>query len=98
MAMVIARSPNSWPSTSRMKTTGRKMATVVAVEANSAPHTCCAPFMEAVCESAPCSRWRTMFSSTTIAASITIPTAKASPASRVGAGIAAELEAADTYL
>ena len=37
MAMVSARSANSCPSTSCRNSTGRKMATVVAVEASKAP-------------------------------------------------------------
>ena len=38
-AMVSARSANSCPSTSLSKSTGRKMATVVRVEATRAVHT-----------------------------------------------------------
>ena len=80
MAIVMARSANSWPSTSRMNKTGRKMATVVAVDASSAPQTWREPCREASVAGRPFSRRRTMFSSTTIAASITMPTAKANPA------------------
>ncbi len=38
-AMVSERSAKSWPSTSFRKMTGRKIATLVAVEASSAPQT-----------------------------------------------------------
>ncbi|MNC23297.1 hypothetical protein D3C77_591000 [compost metagenome] len=38
-AMVSARSANNCPSTSLSKSTGKKMATVVRVEATSAVHT-----------------------------------------------------------
>ena len=93
MAMVRARSANNCPSTSSKNITGIKMATVVAVDAMRAPNTSFVPRWAqssmCVCEfeplfstSAPL-RVLTMFSSTTIAASSTIPTAKASPASEM---------------
>ncbi len=78
--MTTARSPNSCPASSWRKNTGRKIATVVAVDATSAPQTWPAPRSAASKPSRPCSRWRTMFSSTTIAASSTMPVANASPA------------------
>ena len=66
-----------------MNNTGRKIATVVAVDASSAPQTWPEPCSEASVGGNPFSRRRTMFSSTTIAASSTMPTAKASPASEI---------------
>ena len=66
-----------------MKITGRKIATVVAVDASSAPQTCPVPSSAASPISLPFSRRRTMFSSTTMAASSTMPVAKASPASEM---------------
>ena len=39
IAVVIARSPKSWPSMSSRNSTGRNTANVVTVEANSAPTT-----------------------------------------------------------
>ena len=62
---------------------GRKMATVVAVDASSAPHTCSGPMSAASSAAMPRSRSRTMFSSTTMAASRVIPTANARPASEM---------------
>ncbi len=59
------------------------MATVVAVEANRAPCTWWLPCSAACVGLSPCSRNRTMFSATTMAASSTMPTAKASPASEI---------------
>ena len=62
---------------------GMKIATVVAVDARSAPHTWLVPRSLASAGVAPVSRRRTMFSSTTIAASSTMPVAKARPASEI---------------
>ena len=80
MAMVRARSAKSCPSTSWRNRTGRNMATVVAVDANRAPCTWPAPRSAALPGVSPFSRNLTMFSLTTMAASSTMPTAKASPA------------------
>ncbi len=62
---------------------GMKIATVVAVEASRAPHTCDVPLSAASAAASPRSRRRTMFSSTTIAASSTMPVANARPASEM---------------
>ncbi|MFT5134701.1 MAG: hypothetical protein ACI9SC_003182, partial [Gammaproteobacteria bacterium] len=47
--IVMARSENNCPASPCRKTMGKKIATVVAVEANSAPDTCRAPCSEASC-------------------------------------------------
>ena len=95
MAMVRARSANNCPSTSSKNMTGIKIATVVAVDAMRAPNTSFVPRWAqssmCVCEcgslfsisASALLRVLTMFSSTTIAASSTKPTAKASPASEM---------------
>ena len=59
------------------------MATVVAVDASNAPHTWVAPFSAASSDGTLFSLKRTVFSSTTIAPSSTIPIANASPASEI---------------
>ena len=59
------------------------MATVVAVEAKSAPHTWFVPCWAASVGERPFSRKRTMFSNAMMAASRTMPTAKARPASEM---------------
>ena len=59
---------------------GRNMATVVTAEASKAGHTCPVPVIAACLEGMPSSRMRMMFSSTMIAASMTMPTANAMPA------------------
>ena len=79
-AMVMAKSANNCPDTASKKAIGKKIATVVMVEAIKAPHTCVAPFNAAFSGCSPFSRKRTIFSKTTMAASSTIPTAKAKPA------------------
>jgi hypothetical protein len=66
-----------------MKITGTNTATVVRVEATSAPATWRVPRLAASNGILPLSRRRTMFSATTTAASITMPTAKARPASEI---------------
>ena len=81
--MTSARSANSCPDTSFRNMIGRKMTTVVAVDASSAPHTWLLPSVAACSASTPFSRRRTMFSSTTMAASSTMPVANASPASEI---------------
>ena len=83
IAMVSARSAKSWPSTSFRNSTGRKMATVVAVEASRAPCTWPVPLSAAFSGNSPFSRSRTMFSDTTMAASSTMPTANARPAREI---------------
>src|SRR5438309_136097 len=81
--MVSARSPNSWPSTSFRNNTGTNTATVVAVEASSAPATWRAPVLVASSSGVAPSRRRTTLPQTTIAPSTTMPTANASPASEM---------------
>ena len=60
-----------------------KTRTVVKAETNTADHTCCVPWSAASRAVIPFSRWRKIFSSTTIAASTTIPTANAIPAKEI---------------
>ena len=79
-AIVRARSWNSCPSIPVMNSTGAKIATLVTVDANSAPEICRVPLATASFSSRPLCRQRTMFSSVTIAASMTRPTANARPA------------------
>ena len=81
--MVTAKSANNCPASSPRNTIGRNTATVVTVEANKAPQTWLVPSNDATSGSLPCSRKRTIFSSTTIDASSTMPTAKAKPASEM---------------
>ncbi len=78
--MVSARSANNCPSTLFMKMTGRKTMIVVSVEANSAGHTRLAPSSAAWPGVSPFSRCARMLSSTIVAASSVMPTAKAMPA------------------
>ena len=78
MAMAISR--NSWPASSRMKITGRKTATVVAVEANTAPQISLVPSRAAWYAFLPSFRWRSIFSNTTMELSTSMPTAKEIPA------------------
>ena len=59
---------------------GRKMATVVKVLARSAPQTSEAPSKAARTRVLPICWWRKMFSSATMALSMTMPTAKLIPA------------------
>ena len=78
--IVSARSANSWPSVFFMKITGRNTITVVSVEAKSAGQTWMAPSSAACAGEAPRSRRSRMLSSTMVAASSVMPTAKAMPA------------------
>ena len=66
-----------------MNMIGMKIATVVAVEANKAGQTCATASSAAGPAAVPCLRIRTKFSITTIAASSTMPVAKARPASDI---------------
>ena len=81
--IVRARSENNCPASSGRNTTGRKIATVVAVDATRAPRTCCAPSKAVSTRLPPASRKRTIFSSTTMEASSTMPTENAIPASEI---------------
>ena len=78
--IVSARSAKSWPSTLFMKITGRNTMIVVSVEARSAGHTRVAPSSAACVGDRPRSRPARMLSSTMVAASSVMPTAKAMPA------------------
>ena len=80
---VSAKSENSWPSMPFINKIGKNIATLVAVEANSAPVTCKAPRITALLLSMPKLRNLTIFSCTIIAASKTKPTEKAKPASEI---------------
>ena len=63
------------------KIAGMKMARVVMVPARTGVATSSAPSRAASRLLLPRPRWRTMFSTTTMPASITVPTAKAMPPS-----------------
>ena len=67
--------------TPSMKMTGMKMATTAMVAERAANAICRVPSRAAVTLSAPPSRCRTMFSSTMMASSTTMPTASESPSS-----------------
>ena len=75
-----ARSANNCPDISLRNIIGRKITTVVAVDASNAPATSVAPIDAASSASTPFSRSRTIFSRTTMAPSRTMPIAKARPA------------------
>ena len=75
------RSEKSWPAMPSMKTIGKNTATVVSVEATTAPPTSRVPRTAASRTPSPSSRHRTMDSSTTIALSTSIPMPRASPPS-----------------
>ena len=79
-AIAKAMSPNSCPASPSMKSTGRNTATFVSVLARIAPQTSVVPRTAAAAGSSPLLQWTKMFSSTTTALSISIPTAKAMPA------------------
>jgi len=77
----MAMSLKSCPASSWMKTTGRNTATVVRVEASTAPQTSLVPSYAARTGPLPsCFRCRSMFSRTTMALSTSMPTAKEMPA------------------
>ena len=73
----------SWPNmmldTPVRNSIGTNTAMWVSVEARMALHTSSAPSIAAVIRSLPISRWRWVFSSTTIAASTIIPMPSARP-------------------
>ena len=62
---------------------GTNTMTVVAADTRIAPHTWMVPRYAASPTGTPCCRSRNMFSRTTIAASTTMPTANARPASEI---------------
>ena len=81
MASEISR--KSFPASSSIVRTGPKTAIVVSVEERTAPQTSFVPRSAATLGDSPMPRCRSMFSSTTIALSTTIPTAKLSPAREI---------------
>ena len=78
--IAMAMSRKSWPASSWINMTGKKTATVVAVDARTAPQTSLAPSYAAVYEFLPIFRWRSIFSRTTMELSTSMPTAKEIPA------------------
>ena len=69
--------PNSWknlPTMPPMKPIGRNTATIDSVVASTARPISCVPSSAASCALLPICTWRTMFSRTTIASSISRPT------------------------
>ena len=70
---------NSWPATPLMKTIGKNTAIEVRVAAVTAVATSRVPSRAASAWLMPCSRRRTMLSSTTTALSTSMPTASAMP-------------------
>jgi hypothetical protein len=78
---VSAWSRNSCPAIPDIKTIGKNTAIVVRVAAKTAPATSDVPFCADSRILSPCSFLRTMFSSTTIELSTSIPTASAMPPS-----------------
>ena len=76
---VSAKGRNHCPDTPGMKATGAKTATMASVVAVTARPISRVPTKAAVRRSAPRSMWRTMFSRTTMASSISTPMASASP-------------------
>ena len=70
---------NHSPATPGMKATGTNTATIENVVAATASPISAVPFSAALMRSAPASRWRTMFSRTTIASSISTPMARLRP-------------------
>jgi len=81
VAIASEMSLKSCPASSRIVSTGMKTATVVSVDARIATQTSFAPQYDAALMLSPSARRRYVFSSTTMALSTTMPTAKASPAS-----------------
>ncbi len=72
---VIANGAKSWPTNPPTSAIGANTATVVRVDAVTAPATSRTPVMMACRFSSPYSRCRLMFSNTTIESSTTRPTA-----------------------
>ena len=77
-AMVTENSRKSRPTIPPRNSSGRNTAVSESVIDSTVNATSCAPSSAAVMASFPISRWRTMFSSTTIASSTTKPTASVS--------------------
>jgi len=78
---VIPNSRRKLPTIPSAKVTGKKTAAMETVAAVAAKAICRAPREAASTGASPCSRWRSMFSSTTMASSITTPTARVRPSS-----------------
>ena len=78
---VSAWSLNNWPPTPSTNTIGRNTATVVSVEATTAPCTSLVPSTAAWYRPFPVSRWRAITSSTTIESSTSMPMPSARPPS-----------------
>src|SRR5436853_6495348 len=78
---VSANGRNHSPGTPGMKATGTNTATMENVVAATARPISAVPFSAAVRRSAPRSMWRTMFSRTTMASSMSTPMASDSPSS-----------------
>ena len=76
--MTTANSCSKRPTTPPMKRTGMKTAASDNVMETIVNATSFEPFSAAVMASSPCSMWRTMFSSITIASSTTKPTERVS--------------------
>ncbi len=76
---VTAKGRNHSPATPGMKATGTNTATMEKVVAATARPISAVPRSAAVRRSAPCSMWRTMFSRTTIASSMSTPMASDRP-------------------
>ena len=74
-----AKSPKICPATPSTKTIGKKTATVVRVEAKTAPPTSPTPRMVASIRLSPSSRQRAILSRTTIELSTSIPIPRARP-------------------
>ena len=81
--IATAISRNNCPTSSSMTRIGMKTMTVVSADTRTAPQTWLAPWNAASLIGMPPWRSRKMFSKTTIAASTTMPTAKARPASEI---------------
>ena len=77
-AIVTENSRKSRPMIPPMNSSGRNTAESESVIESTVNATSCAPSSAACIASFPISRWRTMFSSTTIASSTTKPTARVS--------------------
>ena len=76
---VSPKGRNHSPETPGMKATGMNTATMENVVAATARPISAVPFSAAVRRSSPSSMWRTMFSRTTIASSISTPIARLNP-------------------
>ena len=76
---VTAKGRNHSPLTPGMKATGTNTATMLKVVAATARPISAVPFKAAVRRSSPASMWRTMFSRTTMASSISTPMARLKP-------------------